>query len=151
METYLRESLAAGLIHPSSSPLGPGAFFVKKKDGPLRPCIDCRGLSRITVRNKYPLPLLNLAFELLQGVQVFTKVDLRNAYHLFRIWEGDEWKPRFNTHLGHYQSLVMPFGLTNAPAVFQALINNVFRDFLNHFIFLYLENIIIFLPTLETH
>ena len=88
METYLRESLAAGLIRPSSSPLGAGAFFVKKKDGSLRPCIDYWGLNRIMVRNKYTLPLLNTAFELLQGAHIFTKLDLRNAYHLVQLGKG---------------------------------------------------------------
>ncbi|KAG5263850.1 hypothetical protein AALO_G00269340, partial [Alosa alosa] len=125
MEDYIRDSLAAGLIRPSSSPAGAGFFFVGKKDGSLRPCIDYRGLNDVTVKNRYPLPLLTSAFELLQGSTIFTKLDLRNAYHLVRIREGDEWKTAFNTHTGHYEYLVMPFGLTNAPAVFQALVNDV--------------------------
>ncbi len=97
MDKYIRESLNAGLIRPSSSPAGAGFFFVKKKDGSLRPCIDYRGLNDITIRNGYPLPLMSSAFELLQGAKVFTKLDLRNAYHLVRIREGDEWKTAFNT------------------------------------------------------
>jgi len=103
MEKYINESLAAGIIRPSSSPLGAGFFFVGKKDGSLRPCIDYRGLNQITVKNKYPLPLLASAFEPVQGATVFTKLDLRNAYHLLRIREGDEWKTAFKTPLGQFE------------------------------------------------
>nr|XP_033466077.1 uncharacterized protein LOC117246330 [Epinephelus lanceolatus] len=151
MEEYITESLAAGIIRPSSSPAGAGFFFVDKKDGTLRPCIDFRGLNDITVKNRYPLPLISSAFELLEGAKVFTKLDLRNAYHLVRIKEGDEWKTAFNTPTGHYEYLVMPFGLTNAPAVFQNLVNDVLRDILNVFVFVYLDDILIFSPEEETH
>ena len=81
MEKYISDSLASGFIRPSSSPAGAGFFFVGKKDGSLRPCIDYRGLNNITVKNTYPLPLMSSAFERLQGASVFTKLDLRNAYH----------------------------------------------------------------------
>ena len=141
MEDYINNSLAAGNIRPSSSPAGAGFFFVGKKDGSLRPCIDYRGLNEITIKDRYPLPLLSSAFELLQGATVFTKLDLRNAYHLVQIREGDEWETAFNTSTGHYEYLVMPFGLTNAPAVFQALVNDVLRDMLNKFVFVYLDDI----------
>lgn len=151
MEVYIKESLAAGIIRPSSSPLGAGFFFVEKKDKTLRPCIDFRGLNNITIKNKYPLPLISSAFEPLQGATVFTKLDLRNAYHLVRIKDGDEWKTAFNTPLGHFEYLVMPFGLTNAPAVFQALVNDVLRDFLNRFLFVYLDDILIFSHSMEEH
>lgn len=151
MEKYISESLAAGLIRPSSSPAGAGFFFVEKKDKSLRPCIDYRGLNAITVKNRYPLPLMSTAFELLQDARVFTKLDLRNAYHLVRIRQGDEWKTAFNTPTGHYEYLVLPFGLTNAPSVFQALVNDVLRDFLNQFVFVFLDDILIFSPTLEMH
>ncbi|CAM4349732.1 unnamed protein product [Leuciscus chuanchicus] len=130
---------------------GAGFFFVKKKDGSLRPCIDYRGLNEITVKNRYPLPLMASAFELLQGAKVFTKLDLRNACHLIRIKEGDEWKTAFNTPLGHFEYRVLPFGLVNAPAVFQALINDVLRDMLNVFVFVYLDDILIFSPSLQVH
>ena len=114
METYINDSLATGIIRPSLSPAGAGFFFVGKKDGSLRPCIDYRGLNDITVKNRYPLPLISSAFEQLEGASVFTKLDLRNAYHLVRIREGDECKTAFNMPTGHYEYLVMPFGLTNA-------------------------------------
>lgn len=151
LEEYLSESLNTGTIVPSSSPAGAGFFFVKKKDGSLRPCIDYRGLNDVTVKNRYPLPLMSSAFDLLQGARVFTKLDLRNAYHLIRIREGDEWKTAFNTPLGHFEYRVLPFGLVNAPAVFQTLINDVLRDMLNIFVFVYLDDILIFSPSLEVH
>lgn len=151
MTKYVQESLAAGIIRPSSSPAGAGFFFVGKKDGSLRPCIDYRGLNDITVKNRYPLPLMSSAFELLQEATVFTKLDLRNAYHLVRIREGDEWKTAFNTASGHYEYLVMPFGLTNAPAVFQSLVNDVLRDMINQFVFVFLDDILIFSRTLSEH
>ncbi|XP_055081043.1 uncharacterized protein LOC129456635 [Periophthalmus magnuspinnatus] len=151
MEDYIRGSLAAGIIRPSTSPVGAGFFFVAKKDKSLRPCIDYRGLNNITVKNKYPLPLLDSAFTPLHGATIFSKLDLRNAYHLVRIREGDEWKTAFKTPLGHFEYLVMPFGLTNAPAVFQALINDVLRDYLNRFVFVYLDDILIFSRSPQEH
>ena len=151
MERYLTESLAAGIIHPSSSPAGAGFFFVGKKDGTLRPCIDYRGINEMTVRNRYPLPLMDTTFELLQGAAIFTKLDLRNTYHLVRIREGDEWKTAFNTPTGHWEYLVMPFGLTNVPAFFQTLVNDVLGDMLNKFVFVYLDDILIFSQDARSH
>ncbi len=151
MEKYISDSLTAGFIHPSSSPAGAGFFFVAKKDGSLRPCIDYRGLNNITVKNTYPLPLMSSAFERLQGASIFTKLDLRNAYHLVRIREGDEWKTAFNTPRGHFEYLVMPFGLSNSPAVFQALVNDVLRDMVDQFIYVYLDDILIFSSSLQEH
>ncbi|KAJ8332185.1 hypothetical protein SKAU_G00428350 [Synaphobranchus kaupii] len=151
MEEYIHESLASGIIRPSSSPVGAGFFFVGKKDGSLRPCIDYRGLNQITIRNKYPLPLINTAFEPLSQAVIFTKLDLRNAYHLVRIREGDEWKTAFNTPLGHYEYLVVPFGLTNAPAVFQGMVNDVLRDLLGKTVFVYIDDILIFSKSPQEH
>lgn len=151
MSKFIEASLAVGIIPPSSSPAGAGFFFVDKKDKSLCPCIDYRGLNDITVKNRYPLPLMSTAFEHLQEARIFTKLDIRNAYHLVRIREGDEWKTAFNTPSGHYEYLVMPFGLTNAPAVFQYLVNDVLRELLNNFVFVYLNDILIFSPDEETH
>ena len=151
MRNYVSESLASGIIRPSSSPVAAGFFFVTKKDGSLRPCIDFRQLNTITVKNKYPLPLLSSTFEPLTHATIFTKLDLRIAYHLVRVREGDEWKTGFNTHLGHFEYLVMPFGLTNAPAVFQALVNDVLRDFINIFVVVYLDDILVFSRTTTEH
>ncbi|KAG1957249.1 retrotransposable element [Pimephales promelas] len=142
---------ASGFIRHSSSPAGAGFFFVGKKDGSLRPCIDYRGLNNITVKNTYPLPLMSSAFERLQGASIFTKLDLRNAYHLVRIRKGDEWKTAFNTPRGHFEYLVMPFGLSNSPAVFQALVNDVLRDMVDQFIYVYLDDILIFSSSLQEH
>lgn len=119
MTDYITKAQRARLIRPWSSPVGAGFFFVRKKDGGLRLRIDYRGLNKITIKNRYPLPLMSSAFELLKDAWIFTKLELRNAYHLVRIKEGDKWKTAFNTLSGHYEYLVMPFGLTNAPAVFQ--------------------------------
>lgn len=151
METYINDSLSAGLIRPSSSPAGAGFFFVEKRDKTLRPCIDYRGLNDNTVKNCYPLPLISSAFELLQGATIFTKLDFRNAYHLVCIREGDEWKTAFNTAAGHYEYLIMPFGLTGTPAIIQSLMNDVLRDMLNRFVFVYLDDILIFSKTREEH
>ncbi len=103
------------------------------------------------MKNTYPLPLMSSAFERLQGAVFFTKLDLRNAYHLVRIREGDEWKTAFNTPRGHFEYRVLPFGLSNAPAVFQALVNDVLRDMLNQFIYVYLDDILIFSHSLQEH
>ncbi|XP_054624868.1 retrotransposon-derived protein PEG10 isoform X1 [Dunckerocampus dactyliophorus] len=151
LKEYISSSLAAGLIRPSSSPLGAGFFFVAKKDKSLRPCIDYRGLNSITVRNSYSLPLMDSAFSALHSARIFSKLDLRNDYHLVRIKDGDEWKTAFNTPLGHFEYLVMPFGLTNAPAVFQNLINDVLSDMINQFCFVYLDDILIFSRNLQDH
>lgn len=137
MDKYISEYLANGLTRHSSSPAGAGFFFAGKNDGSLRPCIDYRGLNEITVKNRYPLPLMSSAFKLLQGATIFTKLNLRNAYHLVRIKEGDEWKTAFNTPSGHRESLVLTFGLTNAPAVFQNLVNDVLRELINVFVYLF--------------
>lgn len=142
MQEYIETSLKAGLIQPSLSPAGAGFFFVEKKEGSLRPCIDYSPLNDITVKNRYPLPLMSSVFDQLQQAKVFTKPDLHNAYHLIKIKEGDEWKTRLNTPRGHFEYLVMPFGLTNAPAVFQAMINEVLGDFIDQFVYVYLDDIL---------
>ena len=103
------------------------------------------------LKNKYPLPLISSAFVPLHGAVVFSKLDLRNAYHLVRIREGDEWKTAFNTPLGHFEYLVMPFGLTNALVVFQSLVNDVLQDMLNRSVFVYLDDILIFSKSVEEH
>ncbi|KAL0173559.1 hypothetical protein M9458_029527, partial [Cirrhinus mrigala] len=151
MEEYVAEGLRAGTIRPSSSPAAAGFFFVKKKDGGLRPCVDYRGLNQITVKNRHPLPLTNTALDALSGAHFFTKLDLRSAYNLVRIREGDEWKTAFITPTGHYETLVMPFGLCNSPAAFQHLINDVLRDMLGRWCYAYLDDILIYSKTLEEH
>ncbi|KAK3554204.1 hypothetical protein QTP70_020092 [Hemibagrus guttatus] len=137
MEEYITEALAQGYIRPSTSPAASSFFFVAKKDGGLWPCIDYRALNKITVKFRYPLPLVPVALERLRGATVFTKLDLRSAYNLIRIQEGDGWKTAFVTPTGHYEYLVMPYGLVNAPSVFQDFMHEVLRDFLHKFVLVY--------------
>lgn len=134
MEEYIRKSLDKGFIRPSKSPLSSGFFFVK-----------------ITIKNTYPLPLISVLFDQIQSAKVFSKIDLRGAYNPIRIREGDEWKTAFSTQSGHFEYLVMPFGLSNAPAVFQDFINDILRPFLGRFIVVYLDDILIFSPSLALH
>ncbi|GAA5971619.1 hypothetical protein JCM3765_001266 [Sporobolomyces pararoseus] len=148
---YIETNLKSGFIRPSQSPVGAPILFVKKKDGSLRLCVDYRGLNSVTIKNKYPLPLINETLDRLIGARYFTKIDLRNGYHHVRIRVGDEWKTAFRTRYGHYEYQVMPFGLTNAPATFQALINDTFRPFLDRFVVAYLDDILIYSQTLEEH
>ncbi|KAL0190875.1 hypothetical protein M9458_013573, partial [Cirrhinus mrigala] len=151
MEEYVAEGLRAGTIRPSRSPAAAGFFFVKKKDGGLRPCVDYRELNQITIKNRHPLPLTNTTLDALSGARFFTKLDLRSAYNLVRIRGGDEWKTAFITPTGHYETLVMPFGLCNSPSAFQQLINDVLRDMLGRWCYAYLDDILIYSKTLEEH
>ncbi|KAK3570811.1 hypothetical protein QTP86_027631 [Hemibagrus guttatus] len=151
MEEYIETALAAGHIWPSTSLVAAGFFFMGKKDGGLRPCIDYQGLNAITVLYPYPLPLVPAALEQLRGARIFTKLDLRSAYSLVRIRKGDEWKTAFHTTHGHYEYRVMPFGLTNAPAVFQALINGVFQDMLGKWVIAYIDDILVYSTSPEEH
>ena len=126
MEKYVQDSLTNGIIRPSSSPAGAGFFFVAKKDSPLRPCIEYRGLNDITVKDRYPLPLMSSAFELLRGSTIFSKLDLLTTW--FGFVRGMNGRLRSIPQRDTMSNLVMPFGLTNAPAVFQALVNYILRD-----------------------
>ncbi|KAK3543192.1 hypothetical protein QTP70_012302 [Hemibagrus guttatus] len=128
MEEYIQEALSPGYIRPSTSPAASSFFFVAKKDGGLQPCIDYRALNKITVKFRYPLPLVPSVLECLRGATVFTKLDLRSAYNLIRIREGDEQKTAFVTPTGHYVYLVMPYGLVNAPSVFQDFMHTVLAE-----------------------
>ncbi|KAK3536885.1 hypothetical protein QTP86_027006 [Hemibagrus guttatus] len=123
MEDYIQEALSAGHIHPSTSPAATGFFFVEKKDGGLRPCIDYHGLNAITVCYPYPLSLVPAALEQLQGASIFSKLDLRSAYNLIRIKEGDEWKTAFHKTRGHYEYLVMPYGRPSSISIGAKLLN----------------------------
>ncbi|EAL22396.1 hypothetical protein CNBB2750 [Cryptococcus deneoformans B-3501A] len=151
LREYLDENLKKGFIRPSESPAGAPILFVKKKDGSLRMCVDYRGINKITIKNRYPLPLIAELLDRLKSAKVFTKIDLRGAYNLLRIKAGEEWKTAFRTCYGHFEYLVMPFGLTNAPASFQHLMNHNFHDLLDIFVIIYLDNILIYSPDLETH
>ena len=151
LREYIDENLAKGFIRHSKSPAGAPIFFVKKKDGSLRLVVDYRGLNKVTIRNRYALPLISSLLEQISGAKFFTKIDLRGAYNLVRIRPGDEWKTAFRTRYGHFEYTVMPFGLTNAPAVFQHMANDIFRDFLDIFLIIYLDDLLIYSKTQEEH
>ena len=151
LREYIDENLAKGFIRHSKSPAASPILFVKKKDGTLRLCVDYRGLNKVTVRNRYPLPLIPELLDRLRTGRVFSKIDLRGAYNLVRIRPGDEWKTAFRTRYGLFEYRVMPFGLTNAPAVFQHMMNDIFREYLDQFMVAYLDDILIYSPDLDTH
>ena len=130
LENQLKDLLSKGYIRPSKSPLGAPVLFVKKKDGSLILCVDYRGLNKLTIKNKFPLPLVDDIFDHLYGSKIFSKIDLKSGYHQIRIKESDIEKTGFRSHLDHYEYVVMPFGLTNASTTFMTLMNLLFHDHL---------------------
>jgi hypothetical protein len=151
LKKWVDENLFKGFIRASSSPAGAPILFVKESDRSLCLCVDYRGLNEGTIKNRYPLPLLHKTLLRLQKAKYFTKLDIRGAYHLVHIVEGEEWKIAFRTHYGLFESLVMPFGLTNAPADFQHFINDVLCPYLDVFITAYLDDILIYSDNLIDH
>ncbi len=151
MEDYIQVALRQYFIQPSTSPAASSFFFVGKKDGGLRPCIDYRTLNSQTVKLPYPFPLVPAALEELRGAHIFSKLDLRSAYNLICIREGDEWKPAFITPSGHYEYKVMPYGLSNSPSIFQSFMNEVFREFLHRFVIVYIDDILLYSWNLAEH
>ncbi|GKE91532.1 putative nucleotidyltransferase, ribonuclease H, partial [Tanacetum coccineum] len=147
----LKELQEKGFIRPSSSPWGAPVLFVKKKDGSFRMCINYRELNKLAVKNRYPLPRINDLFDQLQGLQFFSKIDLRSGYHQLRVHEDDILKTAFRTRYGHFEFTVMPFGLTNAPAVFMDLMNRVCRPYLDNFMIVFIDDILIYSKTQEEH
>jgi hypothetical protein len=141
---FLDEHLNYGFIRPSSSTHGAPVLFVKKKDGSLRLCVDFRRLNKITKKDRYPLPLISDLLDIPRRAKRYTKIDLRHAYHLVRIAEGDEWKTAFRTRYGSFEWQVMPFGLTNAPAAFQWFMNTIFADLLDVTVICYLDDILVY-------
>jgi len=151
LKKELTELLEKGYIQPSKSPFGAPVLFVKKKTGALRLCIDYRALNKITVKNRCPLPRIDELLDIIQGAKYFTKLDLKSGYHQIRIAQEDIPKTAFRTRYGHFEFLVLPFGLTNAPATFQTLMNDVFRDHLDDFVVVYLDDILVYSQTPEEH
>ncbi|GJS23952.1 putative reverse transcriptase domain-containing protein [Tanacetum coccineum] len=151
LSEQLKELLEKGFIRPSSSPWGAPVLFVKKKDGSFRMCIDYRELNKLTVKNRYPLPRIDDLFDQLQGSSVYSKIDLRSGYHQLRIREEDIPITAFRTRYGHYEFQVMPFGLTNAPAVFMDLMNRVCKPYLDKFVIVFIDDILIYSKTKGEH
>ncbi|GLB42450.1 putative chromo (CHRromatin Organisation MOdifier) domain containing protein [Lyophyllum shimeji] len=152
LDEFIEEHLRSGRIRPSKSPIASPFFFVKKKDGSLRPVQDYRRLNDITIKNRYPLPLVSEIIDKLRGAKYFTKFDVRWGYNNIRIREGDEWKAAFITNRGLYEPLVMFFGLTNSPATFQTMMNDIFRDLIvRGVVIVYMDDILIYTTTLEEH
>ncbi|GJZ88332.1 putative reverse transcriptase domain-containing protein [Tanacetum coccineum] len=144
LSNQLQELADRGFIRPSTSPWGAPVLFVKKKDGSFRMCIDYRELNKLTVKNRYPLPRIDDLFDQLQGSSVYSKIDLRSGYHQLRVRDEDIPKTAFRTRYGHYEFQVMPFGLTNAPAVFMDLMNRVCKPYLDKFMIVFIDDILIY-------
>jgi hypothetical protein len=152
LDEFIEENLASGRIRSSKSPMAAPCFFIKKKDGSLRLIQDYRALNDITVKNRYPLPLISELIERLKGARWFTKLDVRWGYRNVRIKEGDEWKAAFRTNRGLFEPLVMMFGLTNAPSTFQTMMNDIFADLIAEGkVCVYLDDILIFSRDLTEH
>ena len=151
LREFLDENLAMDFIRPSRSPGGAPVLFTRKKDGSLRLCVDFRGLNKITKKDRYPLPRISDLLDSPRKARIYSKIDLRHAYHLVRIREGDEWKTAFCTRYGSFEWRVMPFGLTNAPAAFQRFMNDIFGDLLDICMLVYLDDILIYSDTEEEH
>jgi hypothetical protein len=133
------------------SPWGASVLFVKKKDGMLILCIDFRQLNKVTIKNKYPLARIDDLFDQLKDCKIFSKIDLRSSYHYVRIKDEDINKTAFRTRYGHYEFTVVPFGLSNAPAVFMCLMNGVFREYLDKFVIVFLDDILVYSRSEEDH
>jgi RNase H-like domain found in reverse transcriptase/Reverse transcriptase (RNA-dependent DNA polymerase)/Integrase zinc binding domain/Chromo (CHRromatin Organisation MOdifier) domain/Retroviral aspartyl protease len=151
LKKQLEELIKHGFIRPSKSPYGAPVLFVKKKDGSMRMCIDYRALNKITIKNKYPLPRVDELFDRLRGAKYFSKIDLVSGYHQVRIHDDDIEKTAFRTRYGHYEFLVLPFGLTNAPATFMNMMQIVFKDHLDDFVIVFLDDILIYSKTKQDH
>src|SRR5437879_11600229 len=151
LRKYLDKMLRQGKIQPSQSPTGAPILFVPKADGKLCLVVDYRGLNKVTIANKYPIPIMRELRDWVEGSKIFSELDLKKGYYLVRIKEGDEWKTAFRCRYGHYEYLVMPFGLINAPATFQGMIHEVLRDFLDQGVVVYLDDILIYYETEKPH
>ncbi|KAL4362299.1 hypothetical protein GQ457_04G021100 [Hibiscus cannabinus] len=151
LKTQLQELLDRGFIRPSTSPWGAPILFVRKKDESLRMCIDYRQLNKMTMKNKYPLQRIDDLFDQLGGASIFSKIDLRYGYYQLKVREQDVLKTAFRTRYWHYEFSVMPFGLTNASAAFMDLMNRVFHEYLDQFVVVFIDDILVYSQTEEDH
>jgi hypothetical protein len=146
MHAYLLFVLIAGV-----SPWGASVIFIRKKDRSWRLCIDYHQLNKATIKNQYPLPRIDDLFDQMKGVTVFSKIDFRSGYHQLRIKEDEFPKTAFKMRFGHYKFTVLPFGLTNTPGVFMSLMNGVFREYLDKFVQVFIDDILIYSRMMEEH
>jgi hypothetical protein len=151
LKRQLDDLLAKGFIRPSKSSWDFLVLFVEKKDGSKRLCVDYHALNQVTIKNKYPLPRIDVLFEQLRGAKVFSKIDLNSGYHQLRIQEEDIEKTTFSTRYVHYEYVVMSFGLTNAPAAFMEAMNGMLHEYLDDFVIVFLDDILIYSYTEEEH
>jgi hypothetical protein len=151
LKKQIAELQSKGFIRPSSSPWGAPVLFVEKKDGTQRMCVDYQSLNEVTIKNKYPLPRIEDLFNQMKGASVFSKIDLRSGYHQLKIRELDIPKTTFRTRYGLYEYTAMSSGLTNALAYFMYLMNKVFMEYLDKFVVVFIDDILIFSKTKEEH